>query len=121
MYSEVLSIVKRRVEADKLLPSSIEEAKDWNRKKNGTKEEDMSDNEHASAIVLRGEMARLVAPIVSRKVIKQTVMTSVYGVTRVGARLQVYLYMCRHYKGIYFINNFHLIYKGGKTIRGFAI
>lgn len=38
---------------------------------------------------LDGKCARLVHGLVSRKVIKQTVMTSVYGVTRSGARAQV--------------------------------
>ena len=37
----------------------------------------------------RGRYARMVHSVVNRKVIKQTVMTSVYGVTRVGARAQV--------------------------------
>ncbi|KAJ1396312.1 mitochondrial single-subunit RNA polymerase, partial [Ochromonadaceae sp. CCMP2298] len=36
-----------------------------------------------------GVNARLVQDVVNRKVIKQTVMTSVYGVTRVGARAQI--------------------------------
>jgi DNA-directed RNA polymerase len=38
---------------------------------------------------LAGECARLVHGHVDRKVIKQTVMTSVYGVTRTGARAQI--------------------------------
>lgn len=37
----------------------------------------------------KGQCARLVHGVVNRKVIKQTVMTSVYGVTRIGARAQV--------------------------------
>jgi len=36
-----------------------------------------------------GEFARMVKDLVNRKVIKQTIMTSVYGVTLVGARDQV--------------------------------
>ena len=67
VYSEVLTIVKRRIVADMSIPP-----------------DDPDD-----ARRLRGEMSRLVQPIVNRKVIKQTVMTSVYGVTRIGARLQV--------------------------------
>lgn len=35
------------------------------------------------------EMAEMLLEIVNRKVIKQTVMTSVYGVTFVGARAQI--------------------------------
>jgi len=38
---------------------------------------------------MNGRCARLVNGLVSRKVIKQTVMTSVYGVTAIGARAQV--------------------------------
>ena len=37
----------------------------------------------------KGELARMLVGIVDRKVIKQTVMTSVYGVTIIGARAQV--------------------------------
>ena len=36
-----------------------------------------------------GEIARLLRDVITRKVVKQTVMTTVYGVTRYGARLQV--------------------------------
>lgn len=39
--------------------------------------------------ITRGKAARMVQSIISRKVIKQTVMTSVYGVTKVGAREQI--------------------------------
>ena len=67
VYSEVLAIVKRRIAEDVLI--SPEEPDDAKRN--------------------MGVMARLVQPVVNRKVIKQTVMTSVYGVTRIGARLQV--------------------------------
>lgn len=35
------------------------------------------------------EVARLLEGLVKRKVIKQTVMTTVYGVTRYGARQQI--------------------------------
>ena len=37
----------------------------------------------------KAEAARLIRPVVNRKVIKQTVMTSVYGVTLIGAREQI--------------------------------
>lgn len=43
----------------------------------------------AKELITKGVCARMVKGIVNRKVIKQTVMTSVYGVTRLGARLQV--------------------------------
>jgi DNA-directed RNA polymerase, mitochondrial len=67
VYSEVLKIVERHVAT------------------HAQYAEDDPDETRAH----QGQMARLVKPYVSRKVIKQTVMTSVYGVTRVGARLQV--------------------------------
>ena len=67
VYSEVLTIVQEHIR----------------------KEMQISPDEEDKGKRLKGEMARLVAPLVNRKVIKQTVMTSVYGVTRVGARLQV--------------------------------
>lgn len=35
------------------------------------------------------EIAQLLDGLISRKIIKQTVMTTVYGVTRYGARLQI--------------------------------
>jgi len=67
VYSEVLKIVERHIAA------------------HAEYAVDDPDEERAQ----RGRLARLVKPFISRKVIKQTVMTSVYGVTRVGARLQV--------------------------------
>lgn len=67
VYSEVLKIVKRHLARDTEIP-----------------------NDHPDEKVRRrGELARLMSPVVNRRVIKQTVMTSVYGVTRIGARLQV--------------------------------
>ena len=38
---------------------------------------------------MRRELAACLAPHVDRKLVKQTVMTSVYGVTHVGARQQI--------------------------------
>ena len=35
------------------------------------------------------EMAEMLRGVITRKVVKQTVMTTVYGVTRYGAKLQV--------------------------------
>jgi len=43
----------------------------------------------AAADADRAALASAVSPLVNRKLVKQTVMTSVYGVTRVGARSQV--------------------------------
>jgi len=37
------------------------------------------------------EQAAFILPLVDRKLVKQTVMTSVYGVTFIGARQQVQL------------------------------
>ncbi|KAB2833953.1 MAG: T3/T7 RNA polymerase, partial [Caedimonadaceae bacterium] len=45
----------------------------------------------------QGHLARLVQPILSRKIIKQTVMTSVYGVTAIGARMQVLNRLQEHF------------------------
>lgn len=42
------------------------------------------------AIQTKGKLARLIHDVVDRKVVKQTVMTSVYGVTRIGARAQIF-------------------------------
>ena len=65
VYSKVLEIVKRRVEKDA----------------------NISDDDTERAEVR--ELARTLKEHISRKVIKQTVMTSVYGVTMMGARDQV--------------------------------
>jgi len=64
VYSKVLTKVLAKVEADAELPDNDPRA-------------------------LEGICARIVRGYVSRKVIKQTVMTSVYGVTQSGARAQV--------------------------------
>jgi DNA-directed RNA polymerase len=67
VYSKVLDIVMDKMEQDCLI------------------DENASDRVQQ----LKGSCARLLKGHVSRKVIKQTVMTSVYGVTRQGGRLQV--------------------------------
>lgn len=81
VYSRVLEVVSRKLDNDRHIPATL-----------GTEYED---RERGVVMVvdesarLRGEYARLVADITDRKVIKQTVMTSVYGVTRTGARAQI--------------------------------
>jgi len=67
VYSTVLDIVISKIKADA----------------------DISTDEADPRLREKGKLARLVLPIVNRKVIKQTVMTSVYGVTTIGARAQV--------------------------------
>jgi DNA-directed RNA polymerase len=67
VYTGVLHIVLKKIDADMAIPE--DEADETARK--------------------RGKYARLLHGVVNRKVIKQTVMTSVYGVTRIGARAQV--------------------------------
>ena len=67
VYSKVLEIVHKKLEEDALI--SPEDSDPLQRS--------------------RGDKARLVKEYVDRKVIKQTVMTSVYGVTRRGAAVQV--------------------------------
>jgi DNA-directed RNA polymerase len=68
VYSKVLEIVNRKISEDAKL-----------------------DENHEDLVVRRrGQMARLLTGEIDRKVIKQSVMTSVYGVTRRGATLQVF-------------------------------
>ena len=67
VYSTVLDIVMAKIAVDVKIPPDAEN----------------------KASREKGQCARLVHGIVNRKVVKQTVMTSVYGVTRVGARAQV--------------------------------
>lgn len=69
VYSKVLEIVMDKIRSDVCIADDVED-------------EGLRD---------RGRAARLVCDVVNRKVIKQTVMTSVYGVTFVGAREQVAL------------------------------
>ena len=64
VYSEVLALVLKKIEEDSKIPEEKDES-------------------------LAGRNARIVQGKINRKVIKQTVMTSVYGVTQIGARLQV--------------------------------
>ena len=67
VYSAVLAIVLKKMERDLIVP----------------------DDETDEILIKRKQMALFVRGIVDRKVVKQTVMTSVYGVTRLGARQQV--------------------------------
>lgn len=67
VYSAVLTIVLRKMEKDLVI----------------------ADDETDEVLIRRKQMALFVRGIVDRKVVKQTVMTSVYGVTRLGARQQV--------------------------------
>ena len=56
----------------------------------------------------KGELARMLVGIVDRKVIKQTVMTSVYGVTIIGARAQV---QTMNVKSIFIYPDFYSSFK----------
>jgi DNA-directed RNA polymerase len=67
VYTAVLHIVQRKINEDV----------------------NISETEKDDEARMRGKYARMVQSVVNRKVIKQTVMTSVYGVTKVGARAQV--------------------------------
>jgi DNA-directed RNA polymerase len=81
VYSRVLEVVTRKLGNDRNIPPTI-----------GTPYIDGETGEECvvdEPARLKGEYARLVVDITDRKVIKQTVMTSVYGVTRTGARAQV--------------------------------
>ena len=81
VYSRVLDIVMRKLKNDVEIPEEIGIKYYDNEKGRDT----ISDED----AVLRGKCARLIFDVTDRKVIKQTVMTSVYGVTRTGARAQV--------------------------------
>jgi DNA-directed RNA polymerase len=68
VYSQVLEIVNRKINEDAKI-----------------------DENHPDLVArAKGAMARNLVGVVNRKVIKQSVMTSVYGVTRRGASLQVH-------------------------------
>ena len=67
VYSEVLTLVLQQIEKDCKI----------------------SEDEPDDALRMKGVNARLVTGHVDRKVIKQTVMTSVYGVTFIGAKTQI--------------------------------
>lgn len=67
VYSRVLEVVLRHIENDANIPEDSNDTKLLDKRK----------------------CALLVKDMVNRKVIKQTVMTSVYGVTKIGARQQV--------------------------------
>lgn len=67
VYSGVLKIVLSRIDADAMIP-----------------EDSLLPADQA-----KGRLARLLKGKVDRKVVKQTVMTSVYGVTKLGARAQI--------------------------------
>jgi len=67
VYSAVLDIVLRKMDQDTLI----------------------AEDEPDEHLRKKGIYARMTRGIVNRKVIKQTVMTSVYGVTKIGARAQV--------------------------------
>lgn len=66
VYADVCAIVVKRVAADARAPDEVDEAAQ-----------------------LRRKCAQICDGLINRKVVKQTVMTSVYGVTYVGAREQI--------------------------------
>ena len=91
VYSEVLDIVHERMSHDVNIPEEVgiyyfDLQKE---KKYGADVYDKMDKLTTEEDVVAGKAARMVKDVVDRKVIKQTVMTSVYGVTRIGARAQV--------------------------------
>jgi DNA-directed RNA polymerase len=67
VYSRVLEVVLRHIDEDTKIPEDTKDPKLLDKRK----------------------YAIMVKDMVNRKVIKQTVMTSVYGVTKIGARQQV--------------------------------
>lgn len=84
VYSRVLDIVKRRVQAD-MLSSSTSGSADGSADGSATPRK----KKDSSLAVRKDKTARLVFPHLTRKVVKQPVMTHVYGVTFVGAREQI--------------------------------
>lgn len=83
VYSKVLEIVLREIEKDALIPAN---AADESLRRKGRLYFRVSE---LHSVYRSGVSARLVRGHVNRKVIKQTVMTSVYGVTSRGAKDQV--------------------------------
>jgi DNA-directed RNA polymerase len=91
VYSKVLDIVHARLANDATLPDT-EGIEHYNLNKEFKLGKDMYAKEDKLTVaedVKIGHIARFLQNIIDRKVIKQTVMTSVYGVTHVGARAQV--------------------------------
>jgi len=91
VYSKVLAIVNTRLANDATIPET-EGVEHYNLNKEFklgkeiyTKEDKLTTADDVKV----GKIARFLADKIDRKVIKQTVMTSVYGVTHVGARAQV--------------------------------
>lgn len=102
VYSEVLTIVMRRIKEDSQIPplDEIFDEETQQMKTDSFMAYLASVGDHSNENIeqkfaiektrrSKGVVARLVGDVVNRKVIKQTVMTSVYGVTAIGARLQV--------------------------------
>lgn len=77
VYSEVLKRVLKQIDEDANIS------------------EDIANNDQKQI----GKSARLVKGFIDRKVIKQTVMTSVYGVTQLGARDQVFARLAEKFFG----------------------
>lgn len=77
VYSRVLEIVKQKVAKDIIKGQALE------------KELEGKLTSASQNIKAQIEIPNLVSPILTRKIVKQTVMTNVYGVTFVGAREQI--------------------------------
>ena len=91
VYTKVLSIVYERLQNDSLIPEQegIFHHNLNKEKKMGVAAYAKADKLTTAEDVKIGQIARFLTGKIDRKVIKQTVMTSVYGVTHVGARAQV--------------------------------
>ena len=83
VYSRILDVVLERIEEDSLLHEIPGGAYGYQSPDDLAYEDEVEDRK------LRNKLARLLKGNVDRKMVKQTVMTSVYGVTRRGARDQV--------------------------------
>jgi DNA-directed RNA polymerase len=98
VYSGVTLLVQQQVAASAARPLSREVRCEVSRSEGvscasaaaAAKELEGLDEAAIAARDAEIEAARLLDGLISRKVVKQTVMTSVYGVTRIGARDQIY-------------------------------
>ena len=93
VYTRVLDIVLMKMQNDEKIPAEVgvEYYNENTAYKLGKEVYDAQEGPKLTteADVKNGILARQLSGYVARKVIKQTVMTSVYGVTRIGARAQI--------------------------------
>jgi DNA-directed RNA polymerase len=89
VYTSVLKIILKKISSDINIPETNSRTEDEYEALSKKDKAKSSNKFYDREEILNGKYARMVDGLIDRKVIKQTVMTSVYGVTRVGAREQV--------------------------------